>query len=110
TCHVGGERGPLFSSSHQRVGHRYTSRTAPAEPEVVTGALGACARWPIGRARRVTKTSDHRRTHSPVAAVPGVTHFVPSVAPLAQTNAAWLRSLVRDFAKAKNRPMSKSGS
>jgi hypothetical protein len=55
TCHVGGERGPLFSSSHQRVGHRYTSRTAPAEPEVVTGALGGCARWPIGRARRVTK-------------------------------------------------------
>ena len=31
---------------------------------------------------------DHRRTHSPVAAAPGVAHFAPSVAPLAQTKPA----------------------
>jgi hypothetical protein len=30
----------------------------------------------------------HRRTHRPVAAVPGVAHFAPSVAPLAQTKPA----------------------
>jgi hypothetical protein len=32
--------------------------------------------------------SDHWRTHRPVAGVPGVTHFAPSVAPLAHTNPA----------------------
>jgi hypothetical protein len=31
---------------------------------------------------------DHWRTHRPVAAVPGVTHFAPSVAPLAHTKPA----------------------
>jgi hypothetical protein len=31
---------------------------------------------------------NHRRAHRPVAAVPGVAHFAPSVAPLAQTKPA----------------------
>src|SRR5262249_28096548 len=30
----------------------------------------------------------HRRAHNPVTAVPGVAHFAPSVAPLAQTRPA----------------------
>jgi hypothetical protein len=34
------------------------------------------------------RRSSHRRTHRPVAAVPGVAHFAPSVAPLAQTKPA----------------------
>jgi hypothetical protein len=33
-------------------------------------------------------SKDHRRTHSPLAAAPGVAHFAPSVAPLAQTKPA----------------------
>src|SRR5437899_10495247 len=35
---------------------------------------------------------DHRRTHRPVAAVPGVAHFAPSVAPLAQPKPARISS------------------
>jgi hypothetical protein len=34
----------------------------------------------------VPKRDDHLRTQSAVAAVPGVAHFEPSVAPLAQTS------------------------
>jgi hypothetical protein len=36
--------------------------------------------------------SHHRRTHRPVAAVPGAAHFAPSVAPVAQTKPARISS------------------
>jgi hypothetical protein len=40
------------------------------------------------RDARVSGLEDQRRTHSPVAAVPAVAHFAPSVAPLAHTRPA----------------------
>src|SRR5947209_3983556 len=45
---------------------------------------------PVRKAR--PDDHDHRRTHRPVAAVPGVAHFGPSVAPLAQTKPARISS------------------
>ena len=46
------------------------------------------------------EVGDHRRTHRPVAAVPGVTHVTPSVTPLAQARAPDLRALLRACASA----------
>jgi hypothetical protein len=43
-----GERGASMSSSHQRGGHRYTSRAAPAEPE------GLCGTFEGGKAGRAS--------------------------------------------------------
>jgi hypothetical protein len=56
-------------------------------------AAQAAARTIHVRGRSVRRLSrrddqDHRRTHRPVAAVPGVAHFAPSVAPLTQTKPA----------------------
>jgi hypothetical protein len=41
---------------------------------------------PISRKTLASASGDHLRMHRPVAAVPGVAHLVPSVAPLAHTN------------------------
>ena len=41
---------------------------------------------PTSRKTLASAGGDHLRMHRPVAAVPGVAHLVPSVAPLAHTN------------------------
>src|SRR5262249_59911161 len=72
----------------------YGAAVFPRRPSPRASPRGLLAPAPLkspraggaGKSRR--DDQDHRRTHSPVAAAPGVAHFAPSVAPLAQTKPA----------------------
>src|SRR4029453_2938826 len=60
---------------------------APGRAEVPFADRASASNSSSGGALR-PDDQDHRRTHRAVAAVPGVAHFAPSVAPLAQTKPA----------------------
>src|SRR6266516_4394151 len=78
----------------------YINGALPQKRKNPSRLLGACANGITGLSR--CGEQDHRRIHRPVAAVPGIAHFAPSVAPPARwaskASSTCLSALVTDRA------------